>query len=128
MTPLRHLGMIERAVIMNKALADPQRMKIMKMLGTTDGQTLRVSDIAQILGISQPSATSHLKILRDAGFISREKNGTSVYYTIDQTGLNEYRQVLDCGFLAQTTPCPAEFQCDTCPAKSTCNTDYQWQD
>ncbi|MEG1425851.1 MAG: metalloregulator ArsR/SmtB family transcription factor [Raoultibacter sp.] len=127
MTRLRNEGMIFRASVMQKALGEPQRMRIMKILGSSGRHTHNVSDIAKLLDISQAATTKHLKILHDAGFVTRERVDSNIFYSVDQAGLREYRQVLDCGFKAQTTPCTNHYHCETCPENSTCNTDFQWE-
>lgn len=126
MTRLRNESMIDRAAIMSKALGEPQRMKIMKILGSSDGSTYNVCDIAQLLGLSQSTTTKHLKVLYDAGFVTRTRNNTSVFYRVNLEGLAEYREVIECGFLARTTPCVNGYDCETCAASSTCNTSFEW--
>ena len=47
-----------------KALSDPNRVKIMKML---QNRPLCVCEIKEALGVAQSTASKHLKILEDAG-------------------------------------------------------------
>lgn len=60
-----------------KALSDPNRLKIVKML---QHRTLCVCEIQNALGISQPNASNHLKILEDAGLVESHKDGLWVNY------------------------------------------------
>jgi ArsR family transcriptional regulator, lead/cadmium/zinc/bismuth-responsive transcriptional repressor len=63
-----------------QSLADPTRARIMYAL--TKGEH-SVNDLAQIAGIS-PSATSHqLKSLRDLRIVKFRREGTRVYYAVD---------------------------------------------
>lgn len=79
-----------------------------------------MSDIAEILGISQPACTKHLKIMEAAGLFKRERVGNSVYYMLDEEVVEQYRQDMYHAFDHASTPCPYEFKCDTCPVKETC--------
>ncbi|MBU0545175.1 MAG: metalloregulator ArsR/SmtB family transcription factor [Proteobacteria bacterium] len=64
-----------------KALSDPNRVKIVKML---QHKRLCVCEIKALLQIAQPSVSKNLKILEKAGFVSSEKDGLWVnYYLAD---------------------------------------------
>ncbi|OXM83242.1 ArsR/SmtB family transcription factor [Paenibacillus rigui] len=65
-----------------KALADEKRLQIMYEL-TQRGNTC-VCDLTDIFEMSQSKLSYHLKILLDAGFITREARGTWSYYEINQ--------------------------------------------
>jgi len=60
-----------------KALRDPNRVKIVKMLQHGE---LCVCEIQAALGISQPTVSKHLKILEEAGLFNSRKEGLWVYY------------------------------------------------
>ncbi len=60
-----------------KALADPKRLLIINEL--RDGPR-SVGDLAEALGISQPNVSRHLAMLRDRGFVTAERFGSSVHY------------------------------------------------
>ncbi len=62
-----------------KALADPTRLLIVNEL--RDGPR-SVGDLAEALGISQPNASRHLAMLRDRGFVTAERFGSSVHYAL----------------------------------------------
>lgn len=53
-----------------KALADKNRLRILKLL---EKKKLCVCELAEILGITQPSVSGHLQKLKDAGIIGEEK-------------------------------------------------------
>lgn len=55
-----------------KALSDPNRVKILKLL---QHRTLCVCELQAALGISQPNASKHVKVLEDAGFVNTFKEG-----------------------------------------------------
>ena len=59
-----------------RALADPTRLRIMRLLTTME---LAVGELAQVLGQSQPRVSRHVKILCDAGLARRRKEGSWVF-------------------------------------------------
>lgn len=61
------------------ALADPRRIL---MLYAMSENTLNVSDLANQVGISQPAASRHLKVLRERGLVRAVRNGASVEYRL----------------------------------------------
>jgi ArsR family transcriptional regulator len=60
-----------------KALSDPNRVKIVKML---QHKALCVCEIQALLQIAQPSVSKHLKILENAGIVGSTKEGLWVNY------------------------------------------------
>jgi len=62
-----------------QGLADPKRILILYALA--DGPR-RVTDLADALGMPQPTVSHHLKILRERGLVVAEQEGTAVYYTL----------------------------------------------
>ena len=64
-----------------KALSDPTRVKIIKML---QHKTMCVCEMREALQVSQPSVSKNLKILEDAGLVEFKKDGLWVnYYLTD---------------------------------------------
>ena len=70
-----------------KALSDPSRVKIMKML---QKRVMCVCEIKEALGVAQSTASKHLKILEDAGLITFHKEGLWVNYTLADGGNSPY--------------------------------------
>ena len=62
-----------------KAVSDPSRIKIMKML---QRRVMCVCEIQAVLGTAQSTASKHLKILEEAGLITAYKDGLWVNYTL----------------------------------------------
>ncbi len=60
-----------------KALSDPNRVAVMKML---QHQEMCVCEIQAALKIAQPTVSKHLKVLEDAGLITSRKEGVWVNY------------------------------------------------
>jgi len=61
-----------------KALSDPNRVRILKLLENT---ALCVCEIQEVLGIAQPTVSSHMKILEDAGLVTKDRQGTWMIYS-----------------------------------------------
>ena len=59
-----------------RALADPTRLRIMRLLAHME---LAVGELAQVLGQSQPRVSRHVRILCDAGLAERRKEGSWVF-------------------------------------------------
>lgn len=59
-----------------RALADPTRLRIMRLLGVME---LAVGELAQVLGQSQPRVSRHVGILCDAGLAERHREGSWVF-------------------------------------------------
>ena len=65
-----------------KALADPNRLRLLSIVkGETAGESC-VCDLTEPLNLGQPTVSHHLKILVDAGLLRREKRGTWAYYSL----------------------------------------------
>ena len=62
-----------------KALSEPSRVKIVKML---QRRSMCVCELQEALGIAQSSVSKHLKILEDAGIVDYEKDGLWVNYRL----------------------------------------------
>ncbi|MDQ7836468.1 MAG: metalloregulator ArsR/SmtB family transcription factor [Humidesulfovibrio sp.] len=62
-----------------KALSDPGRVKVLKML---EGRELCACEIIGLLGLAQPTVSRHLKVLVDAGLIVGRKVGSWVHYRL----------------------------------------------
>lgn len=66
-------------VKMFKALSDENRLRILKIL---EQRPLCVCEITAVLGLATSTISSHLAILRDAGFIQDHKEGKWVNYEL----------------------------------------------
>lgn len=70
-----------------KALSDPNRVKMLKML---QRRVLCVCEIQAALGLAQSTASKHLKILEEAGLITYAKEGLWVNYRLADGAANPY--------------------------------------
>src|SRR5215470_17323420 len=74
------------------ALADPTRREIFERLARRPSA---VGELASELPVSRPAVSQHLKVLKDAGLVVHETQGTRNVYEIDPNGLGALRAWLD---------------------------------
>lgn len=70
---------LARVASLFRAFAEPTRLAILQELKSSE---LTVSEIVDRLTTSQANISKQLKLLHDAGVVSRRKSGTTVFYTI----------------------------------------------
>jgi DNA-binding transcriptional ArsR family regulator len=74
------------------ALADPTRRQVFEQLAR---KALSVGDIAARLPVTRPAVSQHLKVLKDAGLVVDEPDGTRRVYRIEPRGIEAMRNYLD---------------------------------
>jgi ArsR family transcriptional regulator len=65
-----------------KALGDPGRLRLLSLIGAHESGEACVCDLTEPLGLSQPTVSHHLKVLREAGLVTSERRGTWVHYRL----------------------------------------------
>jgi len=71
------------------AVAEPQRRQILDLLKQGE---LPVHDLAEKLGVAQPSASKHLRVLREVRLVRVREVGKQRYYGLDARGLRPIHQ------------------------------------
>src|SRR6266511_6398373 len=74
------------------AISHPGRRAMLRLVLDRE---LPVSELAERVGVSQPAASQHLKVLRDAGLIRGRMDGQRRLYQVDLHGLRRLRAELD---------------------------------
>jgi DNA-binding transcriptional ArsR family regulator len=74
------------------AIAHPGRRAMLRLVLD---QELPVSELAEQVGVSQPAASQHLRVLRDAGLVRGRVDGRRRLYRVDAEGLERLRRELD---------------------------------
>ena len=69
-----------------KALADPTRRKILRLLRESD---LTAGEIADHFNITKPSISHHLNILKQSGLVLDERKGQYIVYSLNMTVFQE---------------------------------------
>jgi DNA-binding transcriptional ArsR family regulator len=75
-----------------KVLSVGARVRIIELL---KGRALCVNALAARLDITQGAVSQHLRILRDAGFVTAEKRGYFVHYRLNGSAMARYRALVD---------------------------------
>jgi ArsR family transcriptional regulator len=75
----------ERLVAAFKALADPTRLEILRLVAAQAGPVC-VCDIVDRFDLAQPTISHHLKVLREAGWLAASKVGIWAFYELDPAG------------------------------------------
>ncbi len=87
----------EQAEVLAKsfaALADPVRLKLLSFIASSEYEEVCACDLLEPSGRSQPTVSHHMKVLVDAGLVSREKRGLWVWYRVVPERLDALRAVL----------------------------------
>lgn len=70
-----------------KALSDPTRMRIVKLL--SENSMLCVNALTFQLKVTQSAVSQHLRILRQAGLVSSVRNGYFIHYSLNKNTLGK---------------------------------------
>ena len=74
------------------AISHPGRRELLRLVSDRE---LGVNELAEQLGVSQPAASQHLKVLKDAGLVHGRVDGRRRLYRVDLEGLERLRRELD---------------------------------
>ncbi|MGV1007283.1 MAG: ArsR/SmtB family transcription factor [Dermatophilaceae bacterium] len=72
----------ETLAVALKAVADPVRLRLISLVAAHQQAEACVCDLTDPVGLSQPTVSHHLKILVDAGILTREQRGRWAYYRL----------------------------------------------
>ena len=75
-----------------KALGHPVRLGI--ALRLADEPDTCACDFAEVFGVSQPTVSQHLKVLREAGLVTTRRRGTQICYSLDPAAVRELSSLL----------------------------------
>lgn len=95
-------------------LADPTRVRILHAVSTSPSGSLRIGDLAALVGISQSTCSHHVELLRRVGFVNIDKVGTSSLVSVNAaccTGLPHAADVV-MGTLSSPPCCPEDLPTD----------------
>lgn len=95
-------------------LADPTRVRLLHAVSTAPTGSIKVGDLAALLGISQSTCSHHVKKLADVGYVAVDKVGTASIVTVNPaccTGLPHAADVI-MGTLATLPCCPEDLPTD----------------
>jgi ArsR family transcriptional regulator len=78
-----------------KALSDPNRVRLLSMISAR-GEVC-ACELVGALDLSQPTISHHLKVLHEAGLLTRERRGRWIHYAVDAGGVEGLRGALAVG-------------------------------
>lgn len=78
----------ERLAHIFKALGDPTRVRLLSLIAAADSGEACICDLTDPVGLSQPTVSHHMKLLVDAGLITREQRGKWAYYAVVRESLD----------------------------------------
>lgn len=76
-----------------KAIADPARLRLLSLIAAHEGGEACVCDLVEPLGLAQPTVSHHLKVLVEAGLVTRDKRGVWAYFTLVPGALDSLADV-----------------------------------
>jgi ArsR family transcriptional regulator, arsenate/arsenite/antimonite-responsive transcriptional repressor len=81
---LQHLSPAEaeQLAVMFRVLGDSSRLQLLSLIAAQPTGAACVCELIEPLGLSQPTVSHHLKVLFDAGFLTKERRGTWMYYRV----------------------------------------------
>ncbi|GAB3178690.1 ArsR/SmtB family transcription factor [Streptomyces incanus] len=88
-------GEAERLAAVLKAIADPTRLQLLRLIERAPQGEACVCDLTDCLGLRQPTVSHHLKVMTESGLLNRERRGTWVWYSVDPAGLRRVREALE---------------------------------
>lgn len=60
----------------------PARLQILSLIAAQPSQEVCACELVETLGLAQPTVSHHLKVLYEAGLLTKERRGTWIYYRI----------------------------------------------
>lgn len=76
-----------------KAVGDSTRLQLLSIIRSAPNGEACVCDLTDPVGLSQPTISHHLKILTEAGILTRDQRGIWAWYSINHNRLHEIAQI-----------------------------------
>ena len=77
-----------------KAIGDPTRLRLLSLVAAHEDAEACVCDLTEPVNLSQPTVSHHLKVLVDAGLLTRSKRGTWSFYALVPGALDQLAGIL----------------------------------
>jgi ArsR family transcriptional regulator len=85
-------GPIDPDVRLLQAAADPARLEILRQLAAIEA--ICACDFTDCCGVSQPTVSHHLKVLRSAGWVRSERRRNSIFYRLDPLAVERFGAIV----------------------------------
>jgi ArsR family transcriptional regulator len=79
--------------VLLKAVADPVRLQLLSVIRAADAREACVCDLTDAVQLSQPTVSHHLKVLTDAGLLTRERRGSWAWFTLVPSRLDDIASI-----------------------------------
>ncbi len=81
---LKHLSHddAEQLAVLFRVLGEPSRLQLLSLIASQPTGAACACELIEPLGLSQPTVSHHLKVLYEAGFVTKERRGTWIYYQV----------------------------------------------
>lgn len=79
----------ERIALGLRAMADATRVQLLALIVQAPDARRSVTDLANDLGLTQPTVSHHLKVMAEAALVVREPQGRTAWYSIAPTRMGE---------------------------------------
>jgi ArsR family transcriptional regulator len=78
-------------ILLLQAAADPTRLSILRQL-SAEGPVC-ACNFTDCCGVSQPTVSHHLAVLRTAGWVASERRGTWIYYSVRPEAIARFSEL-----------------------------------
>lgn len=80
-----------------KALGDPTRVRLLSLIAATEAGEACICDLTAPVHLSQPTVSHHMRVLTEAGLVTREQRGRWAYYAVVDEALDALSSALASG-------------------------------
>ena len=88
-------GNLDEQVAIFSALADPTRLKLVKLLcRQREPDALCVNALAGLLGVTQSAVSQHLRVLKAIGLVKGERRGYHIHYCINPEAIGRCQKMM----------------------------------
>jgi DNA-binding transcriptional ArsR family regulator len=88
-----------------KALGNVNRLLLVYSLASGEVERISVTEMSKIMGLTQPAASQHLKVLKTAKILIAQKEGNYIYYTFNKQALQKHKKTVDFLFNCALSKC-----------------------
>jgi len=74
-----------------EGVSDPKRLMLLYLVSE---RPMNVTELTEVLAVPQPTVSHHLRILRERGLVTAERDGTSIYYSLGDPRILEAMNTL----------------------------------
>ena len=74
-----------------KALSNINRLLLVYSLASGEVERISVTEMSKLMGLTQPAASQHLKVLKTAKILVAQREGNYIYYTFNKQALQKHK-------------------------------------